>query len=147
MNKKRDVTGTATLVERRSALLLGALSATALLGSLSKAASAEGESGVKVTVLYAPQKDPDAFTKYYLATHMPQVNKVPGVKRTEIATVLPNPPGQPASPYYRITEVYFENVGALQTSMASPEWKAVVADLPNFADPGTITGFASMIGG
>ena len=54
-------------------------------------ARAQGGAGVKLTVLYAPQKDPDAFTKYYLSKHMPMVDKVPGVKKTEIASVLPAP--------------------------------------------------------
>jgi uncharacterized protein (TIGR02118 family) len=74
------------------------------------------------------------------------VDKVPGVKRTEVATVLPPPPNQPVPPYYRITEVYFENAETMQKTLASPEWKAVVADTANFMDPGTLTGFASLIG-
>ena len=34
----------------------------------------------------------------------------------------------------------------MQKTLASLEWKAVVEDVPNFADPGTLTGFASQIG-
>ena len=96
--------------------------------------------------MIASQKDPAAFSKYYLGAHIPLVAKTPGVKRVEVATVLPPPPPQPAPPYYRITEIYFENVGGLQTALGSPEWKAVVADVPNFADPSSITGFASAVG-
>ena len=62
-----------------------------------------------------------------------------------MATVLPPPPDQPVPAYYRITEIYFEDVGALQTALGSPEWKAVVADVPNFAEPSSITGFASAV--
>jgi uncharacterized protein (TIGR02118 family) len=74
------------------------------------------------------------------------VSKTPRVKRVEVAAVLPPPPGQPVPPYCRITEIYFNDIGALQTGLGSPEWKTVVADVPNFADPGSITGFASLIG-
>jgi uncharacterized protein (TIGR02118 family) len=77
---------------------------------------------------------------------MPMVDKAPGVKRTEVATVLPPPPNQPAPPYYRITEIYFENLETMQKTLASPEWNAIVKDVANFADPGTLTGFASHIG-
>jgi uncharacterized protein (TIGR02118 family) len=124
--------------------MLGAFSAAALFGPLQGAARAEGGGGVKLTILIGPPKDPAASSKYYLDTHIPLVAKTPGVKRIEVATVLPPPP-QPAPPYYRITEIYFENLGALQTALGSPEWKAVVADVPNFADPSGITGFASTV--
>ncbi|MGA3004454.1 MAG: EthD family reductase [Acetobacteraceae bacterium] len=146
MSGERGVTNAVIQPGRRSALVIGALSATALFAGLGGVARAQKGGAVKLTLLITPPKDPDAFTKYYLATHIPLVGKVPGVTRTDVATVLPPPPGQPASPYYRITEIYFENVGAMQTSLASPEWKAVVADVPNFADPSTITGFASRVG-
>jgi hypothetical protein len=91
------------LLNRRSTMALGALSAAPVLGNLGGAARAQGSGGVKLTVLYAPQKDPNAFTKYYLSKHMPIVDKVPGVKKTEVATVLPAP-NPPAPPYYRITK-------------------------------------------
>ena len=49
--------------------------------------------GIKLTVLYAKPKDPDAFNTYYLTKHMPLVMKIPGLQRTEVATVLPAPAG------------------------------------------------------
>ena len=144
MSDKRNVAET-PLLNRRSTIALGTLSAAAVLGNLAGAARAQGSGGVKLTVLYAPQKDPDAFTKYYLSKHMPMVDKVPGVKKTEVATVLPAPK-PPAPPYYRITEIYFENDETMQKTLASPEWNAVRADTANFMDPGTLTAFASLIG-
>jgi uncharacterized protein (TIGR02118 family) len=146
MRENRRVADAITQTGRRSALALGALSAAVLLANPGGMARAQKGGIVKLTLLFARPKDPDTFTKYYLASHIPLVGKVPGVTRIDVATVLPPPPDQPASPYYRITEIYFENVGAMQASLASPEWKAVVADVPNFTDPSTITGFASLIG-
>jgi uncharacterized protein (TIGR02118 family) len=145
MSDKRNVAET-PLLNRRSTMALGAFSAAAVLGNLGGAARAQGSGGVKLTVLYAPQKDPDAFTKYYLSKHMPMVDKVSGVKKTEVATVLPPAPNQPAPAYYRITEIYFENVETMLNTLASPEWNAVRADTANFMDPGTLTAFASQIG-
>jgi uncharacterized protein (TIGR02118 family) len=146
MSENHSVAHAITQTGRRSALALGALSAAALFANLGGTAQAQKGGMVKLTLLIARPKDPDTFTKYYLATHIPLVGKVPGVTRIDVATVLPSPPDKPASPYYRITEIYFENAGEMQASLASPEWKAVVADVPNFADPSTITGFASLIG-
>ena len=146
MGEKRDIKETASLFGRRSALVLGTISATALFGPLGGAALAQGTGGIKLTLLFTPPKDPVASTKYYLETHVPLVSKTPGVKRVDVAAVLPPPPGQPVPPYCRITEIYFDDIGALQTGLGSPEWKTVVADVPNFADPSSITGFASLIG-
>jgi uncharacterized protein (TIGR02118 family) len=94
MSEKRDIRETAQLLGRRSALVLGALSATALFGSLTGSARAQDSGGVKLTILIAPPKDPDAFTKYYLGTHMPLVAKTPGVKRirtcNDLAATIPS---------------------------------------------------------
>jgi uncharacterized protein (TIGR02118 family) len=146
MIEKPSITETTPSLGRRSALALTAVSAAALFGPLRGEARAQGSSGVKLTLLIGPPKDPAASSKYYLDTHIPLVAKTPGVKRIEVATVLPPPPPQPAPPYYRITEIYFENLAALQKGLESPEWKTVVGDVPNFADPSSITGFASAVG-
>jgi len=145
MSDEHEITNSEPLFGRRSALALGALTATALLAPLVRTARADSGGAVKLTLLLGPPKDPAASNKYYLSTHVPLVAKTPGVKKVEVAMVLPPPPNQPASPYYRITEIYFENIGALQTALGSPEWKVVVADVPNFMEPSGITGFASVI--
>ena len=44
---------------------------------------------VKLTVLYGQPKDPVAFERYYLDTHTPIALKVKGVRRFEIARVIP----------------------------------------------------------
>jgi uncharacterized protein (TIGR02118 family) len=132
------------LLHRRLVLGLGAISAVALLDGLQNAARAES-GGIKLTVLYAKPKDPDAFNKYYLNKHMPLVAKIPGLQRTEVATILPPPPDQPEPPYWRITELYFQSVDDLQKGLASEEGKAATADLANFTDKGTVTAFASTI--
>ena len=101
---------------------------------------------IKVSVLYPNSPGATFDMAYYTSKHMPLVDKVPGVKKIEIATVFPPAPNQPAPPYYRITEVYFENVETMLKTFASPEWDAVLKDVPNFANPSTVSGFASQIG-
>ena len=87
------------LLHRRLVLGLGAFSAVAVLDGLQNVARAES-GGIKLTVLYAKPKDPDAFNKYYLNKHMPLVAKIPGLQRTELATILPPAPDQPEPPYW-----------------------------------------------
>jgi hypothetical protein len=79
------------LLHRRLVLGLGAFSAVAVLDGLQNVARAES-GGIKLTVLYAKPKDSDAFNKYYLNKHMPLVAKIPGLQRTELATILPPAP-------------------------------------------------------
>ena len=90
---------------------------------------------VKVSVLYGPPTDPEAFEQYYAETHLPLVAKMPGVARSEASRVVGTPDGA-ESPYYRIFELWFEDEEALGASMGSPEGQATVADVPNYATGG-----------
>src|ERR1700689_1079723 len=106
---------------------------------------AEGASGgVKLTVLYGAPKDPAEFEKYYLQKHMPIASAVKDIKRVELATGLPGPDGKPPA-FYRITELWFDSPELFQQVTAPPQWKAVVADVPNFASGG-VTILVSKIG-
>jgi hypothetical protein len=96
MGEKRDIKETASLFGRRSALVLGTISATALFGPLGGAALAQGTGGIKLTLLFTPPKDPVASTKYYLETHVPLVSKTPGVKRLTLRRSCRH---RPVSPY------------------------------------------------
>lgn len=92
---------------------------------------------VKLTVLYGHPKSPADFDKYYAEKHMPMVYAAAGaaLKRTEIAKPLAPPTGgQPA--YYVITELWFDSLDDFKAVVAKPEWKAVPADLDNFASGG-----------
>jgi uncharacterized protein (TIGR02118 family) len=90
---------------------------------------------VKVTVLYGHPTDAAAFERHYAETHMPLVAKMTGFARIEKSTVVGSPDGgKPA--FYRIFEFWFEDEETLRRSMDSPEGKAAVADLSNFATGG-----------
>ena len=128
-------------VHRRAALVLGLTAAAGLAGV---GARAESAGGVKLTVLYGAPKDPAEFEKYYLEKHMPIASAVKDIKRVELAKGLPGPDGKPPA-FYRITELWFDSPELFQQATATPQWKAVVDDVPNFASGGA-TVLVSKIG-
>jgi uncharacterized protein (TIGR02118 family) len=68
---------------------------------------------VKGTALFGHPDDPDAFEEYYASTHVPLVKKIPNVQRFEAARIVATPDGS-EPPYYRIGELYFEDVEQMQ---------------------------------
>ena len=92
---------------------------------------------IKLTVLYGPPTDPEAFEEYYAEVHMPLVEKIPGAERWEASRVVDTMDDD--APYYRIFEFWFEDLDGLQASMGSPEGQAAVADIPNYATGGATT--------
>jgi uncharacterized protein (TIGR02118 family) len=88
----------------------------------------------KVVVLYSPPKSPDHFRRYYAETHLPLVAKLPGLRGSRHSFVING--GE--SPYFCIWEGDYDNADALQEAMQSPEGKAVVADVENYATGGAV---------
>lgn len=86
---------------------------------------------VKLVVLYKKPQDIEAFEKRYFAEHLPIANKIPGLKKIEIAKISGSPSGE--SEYHLMAELYFENMPALQAGMSSPEGKASAKDAMSFA--------------
>ena len=82
---------------------------------------------MKVTVLYTPPTDPEAFEEHYLATHGPLVLQMPGLVRLETARQVGTPDGSP-SPYYRTAELYFDDMDALGKAFGSDPGKAAAKD-------------------
>jgi uncharacterized protein (TIGR02118 family) len=87
---------------------------------------------VKLTVLYGRPDDPAAFEEYYANTHMALVDKIPNFQRYEAARILATPDGT-EPPYYRIFEIYFDDMERLQGSLSTPEGQAPPNDISNFA--------------
>ncbi len=90
---------------------------------------------VKLSVLYGQPKDAAAFEKYYADTHMPLATKMQGVSKIELAKVVGTPDGR-APAFYRMADLYFNDADHLKRVMDTPEAKATVADLANFATGG-----------
>jgi uncharacterized protein (TIGR02118 family) len=68
--------------------------------------------------MYPRPKDIDAFEKFYQTEHVPMaVQKLTGKTKLVATKVTASPQGTP--PYYRIAEVHFPSMEALQACAAS----------------------------
>jgi uncharacterized protein (TIGR02118 family) len=121
-------------MDRRTSLIAG-LTLAVGAASAAERTTAQTAGGIKVTVLYGHPKNPDEFEKYYFGTHMPLVLAAKGGKRSETSKCPPAADGSPA-PYYRIFEIWFDSQADMTAITGTPEWKKVVADVPNFATDG-----------
>lgn len=86
---------------------------------------------VKLVALYKTPSDIAEFEKHYYETHLPLVDKIPGLLKTEVSK-LSGLPGQ-GSRFHMMAEMYFEDMDKLNAGMASPEGKVTARDLMSFA--------------
>jgi uncharacterized protein (TIGR02118 family) len=87
-----------------------------------------------LTVLYGHPADPAAFDAYYTSTHVPLVEKIPGLDsftHRHCASLDGSPP-----PYYLIAELGYASEEVFAATMQSPERQAAGADVLNFATGG-----------
>lgn len=96
---------------------------------------------VKLVALYKKPANPAEFDEKYFNEHVPLTNKMPGLKRVEIAKVTGTPAGE--SEYYMIAELYFDSMDDLKKSMSSDEGKAAARQLMTFAKDVVYMMFAS----
>jgi uncharacterized protein (TIGR02118 family) len=90
---------------------------------------------IQITALYGHPQDPVAFDRHYQEVHAPLGKKIPGLKgwvANKPASLNP----QETSPYYLITDLYFESMASMQAALQSPEAQATTNDLQNFATGG-----------
>lgn len=81
----------------------------------------------KIVVIYPRPTDVDAFEKAYVEEHIPlAMEKIKGVTKFAATKVVGTPDGS-TPPFYRIAELYFPSMGALQESAASPGTREAVA--------------------
>ena len=73
---------------------------------------------LKLVVIYPQPKDIDAFENVYQNEHVPlAVAKLGGKSKIVATKILGSPQGTP--PFYRIAEVYFPSMQALEECAAS----------------------------
>jgi uncharacterized protein (TIGR02118 family) len=84
--------------------------------------------GAKIIVIYPAPKDMDAFEKAYTQDHAPMVSPqtFPGITRFVASKVVATPDGSPP-PFYRIAELHFPSMGALQHAASSAGAQKAVA--------------------
>ena len=85
----------------------------------------------KLVVLYKTPKDPAHFKRYYETKHLPLARKMPNIKSDRYSFAIQGM-GGPA-PYFCIYEADFDSEAAMGAAFASPEGKATVADVANYA--------------
>lgn len=90
---------------------------------------------IKLTVLYGHPTDPAAFEAYYASTHMPLVGKIKEIVKAETTKFLDEADGSKAA-YYRMAELWFADMNALQAGMGSEAGQATAGDIANFATGG-----------
>ncbi len=84
-------------------------------------------SEVKLIVMYPRPKDMDLFEKLYQEEHVPMaVEKLSGKTKFVATKVTATPDGTPP-PFYRIAEVYFPSLEALQACAQSAGGKETIA--------------------
>jgi uncharacterized protein (TIGR02118 family) len=89
----------------------------------------------RLVVMYKTPQDASAFDKYYIDTHVPIAKKIPGLRKYEISRGAVATPAGPSN-YHLVAILHFDDVAAIQAAFGSPEGKAAVADLQNFATGG-----------
>ncbi len=84
-------------------------------------------SDMKLIVMYPRPKDIEVFEKLYQEEHVPMaVEKLSGKTRLVATKVVATPDGTPP-PFYRIAEIYFPSLEALQACAQSAGGKETVA--------------------
>jgi uncharacterized protein (TIGR02118 family) len=75
---------------------------------------------IKLVVLYPYPKDQVAFEQAYTTEHIPMIaQKLRQCTKAVYTRVLMSPQG--ASPYYRIAELHYPSLEALQADFSTPE--------------------------
>jgi len=86
---------------------------------------------MKLVALYQTPDDPEDFEQRYFETHIPLIEKVPGLQKTVITrftrTIMGSGP-------YMMAEMHFADEDALKAAMRSPEMGAAGENLNTFAE-------------
>jgi uncharacterized protein (TIGR02118 family) len=90
----------------------------------------------KLMALYKIPADEAAFFAHYNAVHLPLVDKIPGLVRTEVTKIDRTLMGDEGN--FLLAELYFADADSFRKAMKSDENGAVGADAVAFA-PGILT--------
>lgn len=89
----------------------------------------------KIVVMYPRPKDVDAFEKVYQSEHVPfAVEKLKGKTKIVATKVNASPNGTPQ--FYRIAEIHFPSMEALQTCAASQGGQETLAHAAKISSGG-----------
>ena len=90
---------------------------------------------VKLIVMYPRPKDINTFEKLYQTEHVPMaVEKLKGKTKLVASKIIASPQG--TLPFYRIAEVHFPSMEALQACAASQDGKATLGHAAQISSGG-----------
>ena len=79
-----------------------------------------------------PDLSPEEWRKYWNTTHAEITGKVPGLRSYVQNMCLPDENGDP--PYDGVAVLAWDDDESMAQSLATPEWAAVMDDVPKFVD-------------
>lgn len=98
---------------------------------------------IKYVALYRPSADPADFDRNYFDTHVPIVNRTPGLVRTELAKVTRMMTGEPV--YYLLAELYFDSAESMKAAFKTEVWRDSGANLTSWGGMELVTMFTAEV--
>ena len=89
--------------------------------------------------LYRTPDDPADFEEKYFGTHVPLVERTPGLVENRVHRITRQVVGKPS--YHLLAELVFESPEALRAALGSPEWAASGANLQEWGGMDLVTMF------
>lgn len=96
---------------------------------------------VSYFALYQTPDDPADFEQKYFGTHVPLVEKTPGLVANRVHRVLRQFVGKPS--YHLVAELVFESPEAMKRALKSPEWAASGENLREWGGMDLVTMFSA----
>ena len=72
--------------------------------------------------------DPAEIDRHYFGVHIPNVRRLPKLRRHVVARAISDATGTGKPACYRQAEIWFDNREDFDAAMASPEWQAIAED-------------------
>jgi uncharacterized protein (TIGR02118 family) len=96
---------------------------------------------VSYFALYRTPEDPAAFEQHYFGSHVPLVERTPGLLENRVHRVTRQFVGEPA--WFLLAELVFESPEAMKQAFRTEEWAASGADLQSWGGMELVTMFAA----
>jgi uncharacterized protein (TIGR02118 family) len=96
---------------------------------------------VSYFAIYRTPDDPEKFDQDYFGTHVPLVEKTPGLVENRVHRVIRQFVGTPS--YHLVAELVFESPEAMKQAFASEAWKASGENLQSWGGMELVTMFSA----
>ena len=96
---------------------------------------------VSFFALYRTPDDPDLFERHYFGSHVPLVERTPGLLETRVHRVTRQFVGEPS--YHLLAELVFASPEDMKAAVRSPEWAAAGEDLQAWGGMDLVTMFSA----